>query len=76
MVALLVLALLELLAQRAGLSQSGQALLTTFASVAVMVLVFGDGSTLRWLSGLSPPLAAILEGLGLPPAERYVTTHP
>jgi transposase len=76
MVALLVFALLELLAQRSGLSQSGQTLLAEFASVAVLVLVFADGSSLRRLSGLSPPLVAILQELGLPPAQRYVTCHP
>jgi transposase len=76
MVALLVFALLELLACRAGLSQSGQTLVEAFASLAVVALVFADGSTLRRLSGLSPPLAAILQELGLPPAQRYVTVHP
>jgi hypothetical protein len=75
MVALLIFALLELLAQRADLVASGQTLLTGFASVAVVVLVCADGSALRRLSGLSPPLAAIFQGLGLPPAERYVTAH-
>jgi transposase len=76
MVALLVFALLELLAQRAGLAQSGHTLLTAFASLAVVVLICADGSLLRRLSGLSPPLAAILQDLGLPPAQRYVTSHP
>jgi transposase len=75
MVALLVFALLELLARRAGLGQSGQALLAEFAPLAVVVLVFADGSTLRRLSGLAPPLGAILQELRLPPAQRYVTTH-
>jgi transposase len=75
LVALLVFALLELQARRAGLTQSGQTLLATFASLAVVTLVFADGSTLRRLSGLSPPLATILEDLGLPPAQRYVTAH-
>jgi hypothetical protein len=75
LVALLVFALLELQARRAGLTQSGQTLLATFASLAVMTLVFADGSTLRRLSGLSPPLATILDDLGLPPAQRYVTIH-
>jgi transposase len=75
LVALLVFALLELQARRAGLAPSGQALLATFASLAVVTLVFADGSTLRRLSGLSPPLATILQDLGLPPAHRYVTIH-
>jgi transposase len=75
MVALLLFALLELLARRAGLSQSGQTLLAEFISLAVIVLVFADGSTLRRLSNLSPPLAATLQALGLPSAQRYVNAH-
>jgi hypothetical protein len=75
LVALLIFALLELQARRAGMTLSGQTLLATFASLAVMTLVFADGSTLRRLSGLSPPLTTILEDLGLPPAHRYVTAH-
>jgi transposase len=75
MVALLVFALLELLAQRAALTPSGTTLLEQFASVGILVLGFQDGSTLRRLTGLAPPLAAILHALGFPPAERYVTAH-
>jgi hypothetical protein len=74
-VALLVFALLELQARRAGMTQSGQTLLAPFASLAVVTLVFADHSTLRRLSGLSPPLATILQDLRLPPAQRYVTAH-
>lgn len=75
MVALLVFALLELLARRAAVAQSGTALLAHFTSVSVLVLLFQDGSTLRRVTGLAPPLAAILQTLGFPPAERYVTAH-
>ncbi len=75
MVALLVFALLELLAQRAALTPSGRTLLDQFASVSILVLAFQDGSTLRRLTGLAPPLAMTLEALGFPPAERYVTGH-
>lgn len=75
MVALLVFALVELLLQRAGLSISGRALLEQFAALSVLVLIFQDGSCLRRLAGLSPPLADILQKLSLPPTERYLTTH-
>jgi transposase len=75
MVALLVFALLELLARRAGIEQSGQTLLAAFAPLAVVVLVFADGSTLRRLAGLAPPLASILQDLQFPAAQRYVTAH-
>lgn len=71
MVALLVFALLELLAHRAGFAASGHALLTQFASLAVLILVLHDGSILRRVTGLAPPLAAILHALGFPPADRY-----
>lgn len=75
MVALLVFALLELLARRAAVAQLGTALLAHFTTVSVLVLLFQDGSTLRRVTGLAPPLAAILQTLGFPPAERYVTAH-
>jgi transposase len=75
MVALLLFTLLELLARRAGLPQSGQTLLDAFAPLAVVVLVFADGSTLRRLAGLAPPVATILQDLQFPPAQRYVAAH-
>jgi len=75
MVALLVFALLELLARRAALAQSGTVLLAQFAAVSALVLVFQDGSALRRVTGLAPPLAALLHTLGFPPAERYVIAH-
>jgi hypothetical protein len=59
----------------AGLSASDQTLLAEFASLAVVVLVCAEGGTLRRLFGLSPPMAVLLEELGVPPAERFVTTH-
>jgi hypothetical protein len=71
MVALLVFALLELLARRAGFAASGQTLLAQFAGLAVLILVLHDGSVLRRVTGLAPPLAAILHTLGFPPADRY-----
>lgn len=75
MVALLAFALLELLAQRAALGQSGQALLAQFAPLAVLVLVFADGTSLRRLTGLSPPHQAVLDALDLPPTDRYLAVH-
>lgn len=75
MVALLVFALLELLARRALLAASGTTLIAQFAAVNILALAFRDGSSLRRVTGLAPPLAAILQDLGFPPAERYVTVH-
>ncbi len=75
MVALLVFALLELLLQRARLALSGRTLIEQFAALSVLILVFRDGSQLRRLAGLSPPLADSLQALGLPPADRYLTVH-
>jgi transposase len=76
MVALLVFALLELLAHRALLPQSGTTLIEQFAPLSILALAFRDASTLRRVTGLAPPLAAILQDLGFPPAERYATVHP
>ena len=71
MVALLVFALLELLAHRAGFAASGHTMLAQFACLSVLILVLHDGSALRRVTGLAPPLAAILHALGFPPADRY-----
>lgn len=75
MVALLVFALLELLARRSLLRSSGTVLIDQFAVLSILALVFHDGSTLRRVTGLAPPLAAILQDLDFPPAERYVAAH-
>jgi transposase len=75
LVALLVFALLELLARRALLQQSGTTLIAQFAVLGILVLAFHDGSSLRRVVGLAPPLAAILEAVGFPPVECYVTGH-
>jgi len=74
LVALLLFALLELALRRAGLPLSGQQFLAQCAPLAVVVLVLHDGSQLRHLTGLAPPLATLLHALGWPSAERYV--HP
>ena len=74
MVALLLFALLELLTHRAGLSLSGQQVLAQCATLSAVILVLQDGSTLRHLTGLAPPVATLLQRFGWPPADRYV--HP
>ncbi len=75
LVALLVFAVLELLVQRAGVPLTGELLLAQFAPLAILVLRCTDGTTLRRLSGLSPPLAALLDTLGWPRPERYLPVH-
>jgi transposase len=72
LVALLLFALLELVLRRAGLPLSGQQFLAQCAPLAVVVLLLHDGSMLRHLTGLAPPLATLLQRLGWPPADRYV----
>ncbi len=75
MVALLLFALLELLARRAGVAVSGPALLAACAPLGVLVLVFTDGSRLCRLMGLTPPLATVLAALGGSRLEPFVTAH-
>jgi len=72
--ALLLFALRELVIRRAGLPLSGQQLLAQCAALAVVVLTLHDGSPLRQLTGLAPPVATLLDTLGWPPATHYV--HP
>jgi transposase len=76
MVALLIFALLELLARRALLPQSGTTLIEQFVALGLLTLVFRDASSLRWITGLAPPSVEILRALNFPPVERYVTVHP
>lgn len=71
MVALLLFALLELQARHAGLSVSGQTLLTQAAPLTVVLLRLPDGTTLCRLANLGPPVADLLRRLGWPPAECY-----
>jgi transposase len=72
MVALLLFALLELVLRRTGLPLSGQQFLAQCAPLAVVVLLLHDGSRLRHLTGLAPPLTTLLQTLGWPSADRYV----
>jgi Domain of unknown function (DUF4277) len=76
MVALLVFALLEWVARRAGEPASGTALLARFAEVRLLILYFLDGSRSRLVTGLDPPEAELLRALGWPPATRYNVVHP
>jgi AhpD family alkylhydroperoxidase len=45
------------------------------AAAAVVVLVCTDVTSLRRLSGLAPPLAAILAALGWSNTDRYLNVH-
>jgi Domain of unknown function (DUF4277) len=76
MVALLVFALLEWVARRAGERDSGPTLLARFAELRVLVLHFHDGSRSRRVTGLDPFDAELLDRLGWPPATRYNVVHP
>jgi transposase len=76
LVALLVFALLEWVARRAGVPQSGTVLLERFSEARLLVLGFADGSRLRRVLGLDPPEAALLQALGWPPGRRYTVVHP
>lgn len=71
MVALLLFALLELQARRAGLSASGRTLLAQAAPLAVVLLRLPDGTTLRRLANLGPPVTDLLHRLGWPAATCY-----
>jgi len=74
MVAVLLFALLELVTRRAGLTLSGQQVLAQCATLTVVLLILHDGSTLRHLTGLAPPVARLLQMLGWPAADQYC--HP
>jgi len=71
MVAVLLFALLELVTRRAGLTLSGQQVLAQCATLTVVLLILHDGSTLRHLTGLAPPVARLLQLLGWPAADQY-----
>jgi len=71
MVALLLFALLELQVRQAGLSASGQTVLAWAAPLAVVLLLLPDGTTLRRLANLGPPVADLLRRLGWPAPECY-----
>lgn len=75
MVALLIYALIELECQRAAVPRTARALLAEFASLALVVTRFVDGSSLCQISGLSPGHLAYLDALHLPPIERYIVSN-
>jgi hypothetical protein len=72
MVALLLFSLLELLLRRAGLALSGQQFFAACAPFALVVLQLHDGSTLRQVTGLPPPLAVLLQAHGWPAVPEAV----
>lgn len=72
LVALLAYALLELECSRVAEKQTASKLFSEFASLAVVVTRFGDGSTLRRLGGVKLKHLALLEALDLPPIDQYV----
>jgi hypothetical protein len=61
MVALLLYSLLELLLRRAEVPLSGQQFIAACAPVALVILQLHDGTALRQVSGLPPPLATLLQ---------------
>ena len=72
LVALLLFALLEVLIRRAGLPLSGPQFLAQCVPLGVVVLLLRDGSMLRYVTGLAPPMTTLLETLGWPAVDRYV----
>jgi hypothetical protein len=72
MLALLLFALLELLARRAGLALSGQQLFAACTPIMLVVLRWHDGTSLYQVTDIPPPIAALLHGLGWPLPERYL----
>lgn len=71
MVALLLFALLELLLRRAGLPLSGQQFFTVCAPLSLVVLLLHDGTSLRQVTGLAPPVATLLQAQGWPAVPAY-----
>jgi hypothetical protein len=76
MVALLLFALLELLLRRAGLPLSGQQFFAVRAPLSVAVLLLHDGGSLRQVTGLAPPVEALLQAQGWPAATAYARLTP
>lgn len=76
LVALLLFALLELLLRRAGLPFSGQQFFAACASLSLVILQLRDGSYLRQITGLPPPLAALLQAQKWPPVPSYAQPAP
>ena len=74
MVALLLFALLELLLRRAGVPLSGQQFFAACAPLSLVILQLHDGSALRQITGLPPPLAVLLQAQGWPAVPSYA--HP
>jgi hypothetical protein len=71
MVALLLFALLELLLRRAGLTLSGQQFFAACVPLSLVILQLHDGSALRRITGLPPPLAVLLQAQNWPAVPSY-----
>lgn len=72
MVALLAYALLELQCKRVAVRRSAEALFAEFASLAIVVTRFTDGTSLRRVSGVQPRQTHLLQALELPPVDHYL----
>lgn len=71
LVALLAYALIELESARTIGQRTASTVFAEFASLAVVVTRFADGSMLHRLSGVTPNHLALIEALDLPPIEQY-----
>ena len=71
LVALLVYALIELQCHWASIQRTASTVFAQFSSLVVVVTRFADGTTLRYLSGVSLNQLALLEVLALPPIQHY-----
>jgi hypothetical protein len=76
LVALLVRALLAWQCRQAGLALSADRLLAEFAAWAVIDLTLVDGTHLVQLPPPTEVQAQVMQALGVPPCERYLTTRP
>jgi hypothetical protein len=76
LVALLVRALLTWQCQQAGLSLSADRILAEFAAWAVIDLTLVDGTHLLQVPSPTEAQAQVMQALGVPPCERYLTTRP
>ena len=76
LLALLVRALLELRCRRAGLNDTADRVLRTFAPLYATAQVFVDGSRLTQLGEITPCQQRVLDGLHFPSPVRYLDNLP
>jgi hypothetical protein len=62
--------------RRAGLPLSGQQFFAVCAPLSLVVLLLHDGSSLRQVTGLAPPVEALLQAQGWPAATAYAHLTP